>query len=106
MQQNLIVLHYAYRVNELLKGMFAAMHVPCPHECLCGYYIDNAHVEGYTRVLSLNGGEVTIRIPDDLDVGNLPELLPNKQYNDDEMWARVKKDLGLEKMGASIEAKL
>jgi hypothetical protein len=40
-----------------------------------------------------------------LDVGNLPELLPNKQYNDDEMWARIKKDLGLEKMGASIEAK-
>ena len=95
MDYNLIILRYAHRVNELLQGMFAAMHAPCPYECLCGYYIDNAHVEGYTRVLSLNGGEITIRIPDDLDVGNLPELLPNKQYDDKEMWDRIAKDLDL-----------
>lgn len=32
---------------------------------------------GWRRVLTLDTGKITFHIPDDFDVGNLPEVIPN-----------------------------
>lgn len=46
--------------------------------------------EGWRRVLSLDGGKITFHIPDDFDVGNLPEIERNWDgHTTAEKWARV-----------------
>lgn len=44
----------------------------------CGWYYDkDNNFDGFKRVISLFGGEITYHIPDDFDVGNLKEIQPN-----------------------------
>jgi len=43
----------------------------------CGWYYDtDNNWEGWKRVISI-GGDITYHIPDDFDVGELPEIKPN-----------------------------
>jgi len=45
---------------------------------------------GWRRVLSLEGGSITFHIPDDFDVGNLPQIEPNWDgHSTEEKWRRV-----------------
>lgn len=46
--------------------------------------------EGWRRVLSLDGGKMTFHIPDNFEVGTLPEITPNWDgHTTEEKWARV-----------------
>lgn len=44
----------------------------------------------WRRVLTLDGGEITFHIPDDFDVGNLPQVSPNWDgHTTEEKWQRI-----------------
>lgn len=48
------------------------------------------HYEGWRRVLSLEGGEITFHIPDDFDVGDLRQIDPNWDgHTTEEKWRRI-----------------
>jgi hypothetical protein len=52
---------------------------------------------GWRRVLSLECGRITFHIPDDFDVGDLPQIEPNWDgHTTEEKWTRVLKDRGVE----------
>ena len=49
--------------------------------------------EGWRRVLSLEGGKITFHVPDDFDVGNLPQIERNWDgHSTEEKWKRVQRD--------------
>lgn len=51
---------------------------------------------GWRRVLTLNNGSITFHIPDDFDVGNLPEIARNWDgHTTHEKWARILKLRGI-----------
>lgn len=53
--------------------------------------------QGWTRVLSLEGGRITFHIPDSFDVGNLPLIAPNWDgHTTPEKWRRVMSDRNIE----------
>lgn len=63
----------------------------------CGYYV-HGEWEGWSRVISLNNGEVTFHVPDDFDLGNLPRIDNNWDgHTTEEKWNRVMEKLGLKK---------
>ena len=37
-------------------------------------------VGGWKKVISLDGGSLTIEVEDTFDVGDLPQIKPNRQY--------------------------
>lgn len=90
-ERNMLALQYAKRVNELMKLSFNAMHLAVPVESRCGwYYDDENNWDGWHRVISLDGGEICFHIPDDFDIGNLPEIIPNWDgHTTKEKWDRV-----------------
>jgi hypothetical protein len=56
-----------------------------------GWYndLENCY-PGWLRVLSLDGGKITFHIPDDFNVGNLPEIAPNWDgHTTEEKWQRL-----------------
>lgn len=59
------------------------------------YDIDN-NWDGYTRVISLYGGAVTFHVPDDFNIGSLPEIKPNWDgHSTEEKWNLVMDLLGI-----------
>lgn len=56
-----------------------------------GYYRDiENNYPGWLRVMSLEGGKITFHIPDDFDVGNLPQIEPNWDGHSTELkWQRI-----------------
>jgi len=56
-----------------------------------GWYYDRENDwPGWRRVLSLDGGKMCFHIPDDFDVGNLPEIEPNWDgHTTEQKWKRV-----------------
>lgn len=46
--------------------------------------------DGWRRVLSIAGGSITFHVPDDFDVGTLPQISPNWDgHTTEEKWARM-----------------
>lgn len=56
-----------------------------------GWYNDVTNkYPGWLRVLSLDSGKLTFHIPDDFDVGDLPEIKPNWDgHTTEEKWQRI-----------------
>ncbi len=53
--------------------------------------------DGWRRVLSLEEGKLTFHIPDDFEVGDLPEIKPNWDgHTTPEKWRTVMLDAGVE----------
>lgn len=53
--------------------------------------------EGWSRVISLYWGAVTFHVPDDFDLGTLPEIAPNwDEHTTEEKWNRVMAMCGIE----------
>lgn len=51
---------------------------------------------GWRRVLSLANGRITFHIPDDFEVGNLPEIAPNWDgHTTEEKWRAVARTRGV-----------
>ena len=63
-----------------------------------GWYFDSENNwDGWKRVLSLKEGKVTFHIPDDFDVGNLRQILPNWDgHTTEAKWKRVMAFRGIE----------
>lgn len=54
------------------------------------YNDDDSNFPGWRRVLSLDNGRMTFHIPDEFDVGDLPEIEPNWDgHTTEEKWQRV-----------------
>lgn len=52
--------------------------------------------DGWRRVLSLDGGKITFHIPDDFDVGNLPQIARNWDgHTTEEKWRRILSEKGI-----------
>lgn len=73
-----------------------------------GWYNDDVHLvsdgegtmvqryPGWRRVLSLQLGAITFHIPDDFDVGNLPEIKPNWDgHTTEQKWESVARLRGI-----------
>lgn len=60
------------------------------------YYDRDNNWEGWHRVLSLKNGSICFHIPDDFEVGNLPEIKPNWDgHSTKEKWNRVAENKGI-----------
>jgi hypothetical protein len=96
-ERNMLALQYAKRVNEMLSLIFAAMHAPVPPQCLCGWYNDtDNNWDGWHRVISLDGGEITFHIPDDFEVGTLPKIKANWDgHTTKQKWNRIANQNGV-----------
>ena len=52
--------------------------------------------QGWRRILSIGRGQFTFHIPDDFDVGTLPQIEPNWDgHTTEEKWQRMLKDLNV-----------
>lgn len=55
----------------------------------CGWYV-HGEWEGWTRVISLNDGKITFHVPDDFDLGDLPQIEPNWDgHTTEEKWLQI-----------------
>lgn len=56
-----------------------------------GWYSDRENdFPGWLRVLSLDNGKITFHIPDDFDIGDLPEIKKNWDgHSTHEKWQRI-----------------
>lgn len=71
---------YAKRTNQLLNLFYAAMHTHVPETALCGWWYES----NTEKIISLDGGCVTITVESTFDTSGLPEIKPNKKYNSKE----------------------
>lgn len=54
-----------------------------------GWYL-HGEWEGWSRVISINGGQMTFHVPDDFDLGALPQIANNwDNHTTEEKWKRV-----------------
>ena len=61
-----------------------------------GWYRDPAASEGFSRVISCMNGSATFHVPDDFDLGDLPEIMPNWDgHTTRQKWLRMAYVLGL-----------
>lgn len=62
-----------------------------------GFYKDTENnYPGWLRVLSLEGGKITFHIPDDFNVGDLPEIEKNWDgHTTEEKWKRILIERGI-----------
>jgi len=52
--------------------------------------------DGWSRVISINRGQITFHVPDDFDLGNLPQITPNWDgHTTEEKWRRVAEICGV-----------
>lgn len=63
-----------------------------------GWYEDlENNYPGWRRVLSLEGGKITFHIPDDFEVGNLKQILPNWDgHTTEEKWKKILIERGIQ----------
>jgi hypothetical protein len=61
------------------------------------YYDTENNWEGWKRVLSLDCGKMNFHIPDDFQIGNLPQIEPTWDgHTTEEKWARIDKMRNIE----------
>lgn len=89
-ERNTLALHFAegwYNDDVWGKGTDGVLNFTCKM----------ARYDGWRRVLSLEGGSITFHIPDDFNVGNLPEIEPNWDgHTTAEKWQRVLEKKGIQ----------
>lgn len=79
----------AYWERNMLALMIATTHAG--HQCCgkSGWYHHGAY-EGWARVISIGDGKITFHVPDDFDMGDLPEIEPNWDgHSTQEKWKYV-----------------
>lgn len=69
-------------------------------ELVCGWYYDtDNNWEGWKRVISLDDGKICFHIPDDFDIGDLPEIKPNWDgHTTEQKWNYVMKLCGVKEV--------
>lgn len=67
-----------------------------PKRIECGWYVHGEY-EGWSRVISLFGGKVTFHVPDDFDLGKLPQIEPNWDgHTTEQKWIEIMKACGIQ----------
>lgn len=62
----------------------------------CGWYL-HGEWEGWTHVISLDDGRMTFHVPDDFDMGDLPQIEPNwDNHTTEEKWLYIMNLVGCE----------
>lgn len=63
----------------------------------CGWYEHQGEgFEGWSRVVSLNNGNITFHVPDDFDLGNLEQIEPNwNGHTTEQKWHHIKVICGI-----------
>lgn len=94
-ERNMLALRYAdgWYNDEQLCLHEGLRH---PEPFVCPQCQKAPRYPGWRRVLSLEGGKMTFHVPDDFEVGNLPETLPNWDgHTTEEKWRRVQERFGI-----------
>ena len=97
-ERNVLALHFAdgWYNDDLPINWAADAHVNTGVYALAE---KRPRYQGWRRVLSLDYGAITFHIPDDFDVGDLPQIEPNWDgHTTEEKWRRV-----LAKRGVRVE---
>lgn len=81
-ERNMLALLLCNIYNDLAFGITNA-----------GWYYDTENNwDGWKRVLSFEAGKITFHIPDDFDIGNLPQIKPNWDgHTTEQKWNYVRK---------------
>lgn len=94
-ERNLLALAYAERVNRLFGAYMQVQGIE-EYQLPCGWYL-HGEWDGWSRVVSLENGQITFHVPDDFDLGNLPQIEPNwNGHTTEEKWNYVMKICGVE----------
>jgi hypothetical protein len=96
-ERNMLALYFAMYSNKAWKEFNEYLHevgsdnAKDPENVPCGWYYDtDNNWEGWLRVISLLDGRITFHIPDDFDVGNLPQIEPRWDgHSTEEKWWRM-----------------
>lgn len=91
-ERNMLALVITKIYSEL--SMFSGAGYDSPMSA--GWYYDTENDwDGWKRVLSFEGGKMTFHIPDDFDIGDIPEIKPNWDgHTTKEKWDYAKKICG------------
>lgn len=74
----LLLADYSNRVfHEELKNRGVPKDVIAKSFKSGWYYDRDNNWDGWKRVISIENGEITFHVPDNFDMGNLPEIKPN-----------------------------
>lgn len=81
----------AYWERNMMALMFANYARHAQSKMVHGWYKHQGDgFDGWSRVISLCDGKMTFHVPDDFDLGDLPEIPPNWDgHTTEEKWARV-----------------
>lgn len=90
-ERNMLALMLAGTINSYF-------HSQGWDENYCGWYRHQGDgFDDWSRVISLNGGEITFHVPDDFDLGDLPQIEPNWDgHTTEEKWRRMMKYCGVQ----------
>ena len=93
----MLAVKYAIKMNAMMKIVFHSLNAPVPTRSICGWYNDSDNkFKGRSRVISLDGGEICFRIPDEFDVGNLPKIKKNWDgHTEKQKWNRIASVAGM-----------
>lgn len=98
-ERNMLAFKYAKRVNcyeAFLHSLLGKDEKD--FEPICGWYYDENHeMDGWSRIVALDSGTICFHIPDNFDVGDLPEIKPTWDgYTTKEEWDLVAFDCGMD----------
>jgi hypothetical protein len=92
-ERNMLALLLAHTLNWVAES-----NDTLNEDSKCGWYL-HGEWEGWSRVISLYGGRITFHVPDDFDLGDLPQIEPNWDgHTTEEKW-----NLVMEICGCSCE---
>lgn len=98
-ERNMMALQYAARVNALdhFFKVNVLEHDKTEYVYPCGWYFDtDNNWEGWKRVITLDCGSIAFHIPDDFEVGNLPQVKANwNGHTTQEKWNQIAKTAGI-----------
>lgn len=106
-ERNMLALYFDTYSNkvweEFNRYVKSTLGEPDPGQAPCGWYYDtDNNWDGWKRVLSLHDGRITFHIPDDFDIGKLPQIEPNWDgHSTEEKWTRL-----MNASGCNMEGKL
>jgi len=91
-ERNMIALLFATTVNAFVELLEESdFDLENEEEFKCGWYYDEENNwAGWKRVISLYGGKVNFHIPDNFDLGALPEIdVAYNGHTTEQKWASV-----------------
>lgn len=87
-ERNMLALYLAQHMNKMHLAYLNVQGIE-KVELKCGWYL-HGEWEGWSRVISIDNGRITFHVPDDFDLGDLPQIEPNWDgHTTKEKWDRL-----------------